>query len=269
MASLDVALRANLVAEKICKVDRTEAKYIDNPYSSSPTTVVQAIVGTYATAAYTLKDDTLAVADEFVVAEHVYDFEQVLTSFDVMANRIDEQNYSVTASIDKFVLNSLCEDGTGTYTTPTGGFATAANILTIMANLQSKVAGYESAYKNTYLVIEPTDLVGFIVSAASTGFQQADRTLGNGFGGTCLGTDIYVVPASTFVSDTIGTKEVTNSGHRVFGVKGMTTYAAPRGVRYEEKLVSAKTGMEIVTWGYIGFKAWATKASLTIDVTLA
>jgi hypothetical protein len=211
----------------------------------------------------------LTVADEFIVAEHVYDFEQVLTSFDVMANRVDEQNYSVAAAIDKFVLNNLCEDGTGTYTTPTGGFTTAANILTIIANLQSKVAGYESAYKNTYLVIENTDLPGFIISAASTGFQMADKTLQNGFAGNCLGTDVYVVRTGLFVDETIGTKSVTNSGHRVFGVKGVTTYAAPRGIQYTEKEVTAKTGKEIATWGYIGFKAWATKASLTVDITLA
>jgi len=258
-----------LVCEKICKVDRSEGKYIDSPYGSQPTTVIQDFVGTYATAAFTTTADTLTVTDEFVVAEHVYDFEEVLSAFDVMDARIDEQNYSVAAAIDSFVLNNLCEDGTGTYSTPVGGFTTAANIITIIANLQSKVAGYESAYKNTYIVVENTDLPGFIISAASTGFQRADETLKNGFAGNCLGTEVYVVRTGLFVNDTLGTTTVTNSGHRVFGVKGTTTYAAPRGVRYDEKSVAGKTGKEIVTWGYIGFKAWAPKATLTVDITIS
>jgi len=271
MKSLELALRNLLVAEKICKVDRTEAKYIDSPYSSQPTTVIQAICGTYATAAWTLTDDLLTVEEEIVVAEHVYDFEQVLTAFDVFANRMDEQNYSAAAAIDGYVLNRLCEDGTGTYTTPVGGFTTAANILTIMANLQSKVAGYESAYNNTFLVIENTDLPGLIVSAASTGFRMADKTLQNGFGGSVLGTDVYVVRTGTFVDTTYagGSDEVSNVGHRMFGVKGVSTYAAPRGLRYEEKPVAAKTGREVVTWGYIGFKLWTPKAGLIVDITLA
>jgi hypothetical protein len=47
------------------------------------------------------------------------------------------------------------------YTTPTGGFTTAANINEIMANLISKVAGFSEAYNGLFLVIENTDIVGF------------------------------------------------------------------------------------------------------------
>lgn len=268
LKSLDKALRNNLVAEKICKVDRGDAKYIDSPYGSQPTVTLQAVAGTYSPAAYTTTNDTLTVAYEFIVSEHVYDFEKVLNNFDIIASRMDEQNYKVAADIDKFVLNHLCEDGTGTYTTPVGGFTTAANILTIIGNLQSKVAGYSAGHKNTFLVIENTDLPGFIVSAAQTGFQMADQTLRNGFAGNCLGTDVYVIRTGTFVSTTLGTA-VTNSGHRVFGVKGVSTYASPRGIQYEEKSVTLKTGKELVTWGYMGFKLWATNTALIVDITLA
>jgi len=269
LASLAVLLRNALVCEKICKVDRSEGKYIDSPYGSQPTTVVQDIVGTYATAAWTTTADTLEVTDEFVVAEHVYDFEEVLTAFDVMASRLDEQNYSVAAAIDSFVLNELCETGTGTYTTPVGGFNTAANINIIMSNLLSKVAGYESAYKGTYLVIENVDMPGFLQAQATSGFNFADKALNNGFFTNYMGVDIYVVRDGLFITDTVGTKTWTNDEHRVFGVKGTSTYAAPRTVRYDEKSVPAKTGKEIVTWGYIGFKNWAPKITLTVDITLA
>ena len=55
----------------------------------------------------------------------------------------------------------------------------------------------------------------------------------------------------------------------MFGVKNVATYAAPRGIQFEEKSVTGKTGKEIVAFGYIGAKVWTPKASLIVDITLA
>ena len=49
----------------------------------------------------------------------------------------------------------------------------------------------------------------------------------------------------------------------------MATTALPGGTKTEEKMVSGKTGMEIATFGYVGFKLWAPKVTLVIDITLA
>lgn len=269
LANLDTLLRAALVAEKICDVDRSGAKTIQNPYGSHPTTVVQAIAGTYTPANYTTTDDTLTVADEFIVSEQVYDFERTLTNFDLFANRTDEQAYSIATAIDKQVVNALALGASGTYTTPVGGFTTIANVNVIMANLISKTVGYADTYKGLFLVIEPTDVVGFIQVQAANGFSYADAVLNNGWMTSYLGVDIYVVKAGTFVSATIGTLTFTNNACRLFGVKNVTTYAAPQGVMFDEKGVSGKTGKEVVTYGYIGVKVWATKAALLVKITLA
>lgn len=272
-STLEVALRAGLVAEAVCQVDRTDARVIKAPYQTAPTTVVQALTGTYTVSALTITQDDLTVTDEFISAEHVYDFEQILNNFDLYSARIEDLTYSVMASIDKYVVNTLCEDGTGTYTTPVGGFTTAANISVIMSNLLSKVVGYSEQYKGTYLIIEATDVPGFVQAQATNGFNFADSALKNGFVGNYMGVDIYVIPAGTFVSASIGTRTsgtaFTNAGHRVFGVKGLATYAAPRGIQVEEKTVTLKTGKELVVYGYIGAKVWTPKAGLTVDITLA
>ena len=270
-ASLMLALRNMLVAEKICLVDRSDAKYIDSPYSSQPTTVVQAIVGTYAAAAWTMSDDLLTVNEELIVAEHIYDFEKVLTAFDIFANRMDEQNYSVAAAIDGVVLNELLEAGTGAYTTPGGGFTTAANVGVIISNCLGLVAGYADAMKGTYLVVENTDLPGILQYESTSGFKFADTALNNGFVKNIMGVDIYVVRTGTFTDTTYAGSSVTvtNSGHRLFGVYDMSTYASPRDMSYTEKPVAAKTGMETVTVAYLGFKAWTPKLGLTVDITLA
>lgn len=273
LKNLDTLLRSALVTEKICMVDRTGAKTIQSPYGSQPTVTVQAIAGTYTPASYTTTDDTLTVADEFIVSEHIFDFEETLTQFDVFSSRLNEQQFAVANTIDKWVLNNLCEDGTGAYTTPVGGFTTASNIATIFANLLSKVAGYSEAYNGLYVVLEQTDITGLIIAGAGSGFNFADSVLKNGFMTNYMGVEIYVVLAGIFVDATTtsasGTKTWTNLGHRVAGVKNVTTFAYPTGIKFEEKQVSGKTGWEVVTYGYMGFKAWYPKLALTIDITLA
>lgn len=265
----EIVLRNALVCEKICDVNREDTKRIQNPYGNQPTATVQAVVGTYSVSAWTVTDDALTVTDEVIYSEHVFSHEEFFARFDIAASRIDNMMYAVAFGIDKFVLNNLCEDAGESYTTPTGGFTTAANINTIMANLVSKVAGYQESYKGLFLVIENTDLVGFAIAGATNGFSMADAVLKNGFMNNWMGVDIYVVRSGTFVSATLGSTSVTNSGHRVFGVKGVATYASPRGMQYEEKAVTAKTGREIVVFGLVGFKLWAQKANLVVDITLA
>jgi len=47
----------------------------------------------------------------------------------------EHEGFLIAAAIDKYVLNTILEAGTGTYTTPAGGFTTAANINVIISNL--------------------------------------------------------------------------------------------------------------------------------------
>lgn len=266
-AMLEHLLRKALVCEAICEVDRTDNKRIQSPYGSQPSATVQAIAGTYSVAEYTTTDDTLTVTDEVIVAEHIFDFEEILTVPNLFANRTKEQVMSVAEKIDRYVLNVITEEATGTYSTPAGGFS-ATNWKTILSNLVSKVAGYSDVYKGLFLVLENSDLPGVIESQVGSGYSFADAALSNGFITSQMGVDIYVTRAGTFASETLGTQTYTNSGHRLFGVKNVATYASPRGVRFEEKAVSGKTGMEVVTYGYVGAKVWAPKTDLLVDITI-
>lgn len=272
-STLDVALRTALVAEKVCMVDRTESRFIDKPYLTAPSATVQAMAGTYSIATTTVNADTLTVTDEVVVSTHVFGFEEMLSRFDLFADFAEDMAFEVKEKIDKYVLNVVLEAGTGDYTTPAGGFTTAANINIIMSNLISKVAGFSETYKGLFLVIENTDVPGFIQAQATNGFSYADAALNNGWMTSYMGVDIYVVRAGVFEDDATtsdsGSQTWTNSGHRLFGVKGTAMYAAPRGIQYNEKDVTGKTGKEIVIWGLIGAKVWAPQADLIVDITLA
>ncbi len=266
--TLQELLRRALIAEAICDTDNSDVKRIENPYGSQPTAAVTGLTGTYAIDTYTTTDDTLTVDQEVKVAEHVKDFEDVLSSFDLYANRMNEMMFAVKDKIDYFVLNNLCEDATGAYTTAAGGFTTVANINKIFADLTGLVAGYSDVYKGLYIVLENTEVSGVMQAQMTNGFSFADSALNNGFMTNYGGVSIYITRTGTFADATIGTKTVTNAGHRVFGVKKAATYASPRGVRYEEKAVSGKTGMELLVFGYIGFKLWKSKEALTVDITL-
>ena len=268
-ATLDTLLRGAMVSEAITSVDRSNNLRIQSPYSSTPTVVVQALAGTYSPADFTTTDDVLTVTDEFIVAEHIHDFQESLTQFDLFAARTEQMAFNVAKKIDEFVLNNLCEDGTGTYTTPAGGFATAANVNEIFANINSQVDGYADSYNGKFVVLENTDMVGLYQAGATNGFTFADNVLNNGRVGQWMGVDIYVVRTGTFTDATVGTKTWTNAGHRVAGVKNVATTALPGGIKTEEKMVSGKTGMEVATYGYVGFKLWAPKVTLVIDITLA
>jgi hypothetical protein len=268
--TLEVALRSALVSEKIARVDRSDLKTIENPYITQQTAAIQAVAGTYSVSAMTTTDDTLTVADEVIFGTHVFDFEKLTTNFDLAASFFDDLTYSVAFKVDQFVINKLTDQATGAYTTPAGGFTTAANIPVIVSNLLSKVAGYQSGTANgLFLVIENTDVVGFAQAQVASGFSYADSALNNGFMSSYMGVDIYVVRTGMFTTATLGTLSATNSGQRLFGVKGVSTYATPRGVRYEEKGVTGKTGMEIVVSMIVGAHVWTPKRDLLVDITLA
>lgn len=268
-AKLDLSLRTALVSEKICKVDRSDSKYISNPYLTALNANVATMAGTYTVDTATTVDDKLTVTDQVESAVHLFEFEQTLARSDLYGSFVDDMTAAVAVKIDYFVLNKITDGATGAYTTAAGGFTTPANINEIIADLTGKVAGYSDTYKGLFLVIENTDLTGFIQAGMSNGFSFADSALYNGFAGRYGGVDIYVVRTGTFATATIGTLSATNSGHRLFGVKGIHTYAAPRGIQYDEKKVTAKTGREIVVWANIGAKVWNHKSALLVDITLA
>lgn len=268
-SNLQLALRKALVAEAICNVDRSELKTIENPYLTEVTAAIQAVAGTYVPAARTVTDDALSVDDEVVVSTHVFDFENRTANYNLTANFLDDLMYQVAFKIDQFVVNKILSQATGTYSTPSGGFTTAANIAVICSNLLSKIAGFQSGIaSNPFLVIESTDIVGFAQAQVASGFNYADAALNNGFMNSYMGIKIYVIRTGTFVTATLGTLSATNSGHRLFGVTNLAMFASPRGVQYEEKMVTGKTGREIVAYGYVGAKVWTQQASLFVNITL-
>lgn len=268
-ANLQQALRNALISEKVCRVDRSDLKTVENPYISASSPTIQAVAGTYSVNAMTVTDDSLSVNDEIVNAIQVYDFEMRTANFDLIADFLDDLIYQTTYKVDQFVLNKILSLATGTYSTAVGNFTTPANIAKIMGDLLGKVAGYATGIVGQpFLVIESTELTGFVQTQVASGYSYADAALNNGFNGNYMGIDIFVIRSGTFVTATLGTLSATNSGHRLFGPSNLALFASPRGVQYEEKAVSGKTGREVVAYALVGAKVWTPHAPLFINITL-
>jgi len=267
---LQEVLHNALVAAKISQPDYSDILYIENPYGSAGSVTQQTAVGTYSVASYTSTTDTLTVTEEFVWSEHIYDLEKVAQIADIKGSRMKEAMAQMATSVDKYVVNALVDAGTGSYTTPAGGFTTPANINEIVGDLAGKFAGYALGFDNPYIVVESTDVTGVLQNQFSNGFNMADSALNNGLMGHWGGFDWYVLRTGTFVTDNLGSDAFTNSGHRLAGIPGISTFAMPGGkMTWMEKEVSGKTGVELAMVAYCGFKAWHQKLALTVDITLA
>jgi hypothetical protein len=271
-SSFQEILKRSLIGNAICDISSSGEKYIANPYSSSVTAAVQALAGTYSVSAWSVTEEVLNVADEFTYGEHIFNFEEALSSYNMMADRQEKIAYALKAAIDIWAVNELCESGTGTLDTPTGGFTTPANLPVIVATIMSKLAGYSNfIQKGVFCVIEAGDTLGLQQFQMATGFSYADAALNNGLIAHLGGVDFYVVLDSTFqdatTSSVSGTKTWTNAGHRVAGVKGVATLSV-RDPQWEEKGVTGKTGKEVCGYAYAGMKVWTNIASLIIDITV-
>jgi len=273
-AQLAHTLKNAVISEKICLTDHTDAKTITAPRMTAMTATISAINGLYTPAVITTTDEVLTVDNEIKIAAQIKDYEEILSNFNLFFATNKEMIDRATVAVDVWVLNNLCEDGTGAISTPVGGFTTPANVQVIISEIVSKTAGYAKPLGGSYVVLENTDLVGVIQAQTNIGFTRADEAATNGLLGQMSGVDFYVVRSGTFINATTttasGTKTWTNSGHRVAGVKNVATYAAPRGLKFTEKDAgSGNLATEVVLWGLMGFKQWADSATLTLDITLA
>ena len=166
-------------------------------------------------------------------------------------------SYAVAEKIDAYVISTY-DTNAGESLTISGGF-TSANVISNLGAILGKLSGYAQAYKGIYLVIADTDVSAFVQAQVANGFNYADRAIKNGLVGNYMTIDIHVVRSAQFPTN-----------KRIAGVKGMNTYAIAEGrIKYEEKAVSGKTGMEVAVFAYCGAKVWNNWANLTISINVA
>lgn len=270
-STLDLGLRSMSVADKIFPADRSGVRYKANPYLTAATAAVATMAGTYSVSTATTTDEACTVTDQVTYAVHDFEFEETQSRVNLGQSYYLDMAAAVAVKVDQFVLNKILDGATTTtYSAPPGGFTTAANINVIFANINSKLDGYSDSWRGKFVVLENTDMVGLYVAGATNGFNFADAVLRNGEIGDWMGVKIFVVRTGVFTTATIGTLTATNLNHRLAGVIGVPAHnLQPGGFHYDEKKVTAKTGMEIACWVNVGAQVWTQKAALLIDIDVS
>lgn len=268
--TLDLGLRSMTVSEKLFPPDRSGVRYKANPYLTAATAAIAAQAGTYSVSAATTTDEACTVTDQVTYAVHDFEFEETQSRINLGQSYYLDMAAAVAVKVDQFVLNKILDGAGESYSAPTGGFTTPANINTIFANINAKLDAYSDTWRGKFIVLENTDMVGLYVAGATNGFNFADSVLRNGEIGEWMGIKIYVVRSGVFTTATIGTLTATNLNKRLAGVSGISAYQLqPGGMHYDEKKVTAKTGMELATWVNVGAQVWTQKANLLISVDVS
>lgn len=268
--TLDLGLRSMSISEKLFPADTSGIRYKANPYLTAATAAIAAQDGTYSVSTATTTDQACTVTDQVTYSVHDFEFEETQSRIDLGQSYYLDMAAAVAVKVDQFVLNKVLDGATSSYSAAAGGFTTSSNINTIFANINAKLDGYSDSWKGKFVVLENTDMVGLYVAGASNGFNFADAVLRNGEVGNWMGVNIFVVRTGVFTTATIGTLTATNLNHRLAGVMEVPAYQLrPGGMQYDEKKVTGKTGMELVTWCNVGAVVWTQKAALLIDIDVS
>ena len=267
MSKLNVNLKTKTVANDIFRIENTDSKTVLCPYITVTDAQAGAITGTYVLGDATTVDETLTVDRQIITAIHLLDHETRFAEFSLGKQAMDEFASKSTILLDQWSLNMAVKNAGQTSAIKTFAKTTAVDDILELKNL---VAGYEESFDgNFYLVVENTESAGIEKAGAVAGFVYQDRILNGQRVKTLVGVDIHVVRAGTFVDATIATDAFTNLNNRLFGVRKTATLALNNGVSYEELSVSLKTGKEMRSVMYAGFKNWTPRATLTVNVPLS
>ena len=268
--TLDLGLRSMTASEKIFPADRSGIRYKANPYLTAATAAIAAQSGAYSVSTATTTDQACEVTDQVTYSVHDFEFEETQSRIDLGQSYYLDMAAAVAVKVDQFVLNKILDGAGSSFSAAAGGFTTSANINLIFSTINSKLDGYSDSWRGKFVVLENTDMVGLYVAGATNGFNFADSVLRNGEVGEWMGVKIFTVRTGMFVTASLGTLTATNANHRLAGVMKVTGYnLQPGGMQYDEKKVTAKTGMELATWCNVGAVVWTQKANLLIDIDVS
>ena len=92
-----------LVAKGIATVDTRATRIFHNPFNSTPVGSNGAKQVNYTAEAMTSTDDTLTVNQRATAAEQIDNYEQLMTSYDLMSQQARRQAYRISDYIDQFI----------------------------------------------------------------------------------------------------------------------------------------------------------------------
>ena len=263
MTGVQEDLRNTLVSYAISDVYTGPDKIIHNRFGNDPSLQTNnPISGTFTPGTVDVNEDQLTVDNEAIASVHIFDFEETLTDFNLMADYARRCSFIVRDAVDTAVFAEIATAATGASQTATYNQAGGTTqVLPLFTTIVSEFAGYEEASMNgMYLVIDNTHIPNILQAMGVNGFSMADMALKNGFLTEYMGVDIYVTRAGQLPGLTM-----------IAGIKGSTTVALPTGSiggKFQAVQVSGKTGYETATIQYYGVKTWTKNLPKVLNITV-
>lgn len=207
MAGVQEDLDKKLVAKGISTTDSRASRLFHNPFNSTPVGTNGTRQTTYTIEDMTSTDDTLTVQQRATAAEHIDNYEQMMTSYDLMSQQEQRQAYRIADFIDQYVLNKpvgfsgvrKIDNGV-----MGGGASDSAAYVTSSTNINgvpTKIAQYlalgnGAMEKGLFWVVSPYEMANITSYAQSHGFNVADSSISSGYQGVIGkafgGVDVYV-----------------------------------------------------------------------------
>jgi ElaB/YqjD/DUF883 family membrane-anchored ribosome-binding protein len=254
---LQARLETRLIVWDIFEVDTSNTYVHHNPYQST-STATNSVVSSpaYTVADFSITEDSLTVNKRAYVSEHVDNYDELFSRYDLAMERAKEHADRIKKTIDKDSLQTVTTtSGIQLVDNATLGGA-AGNITLSTSNIDEVFDAarikLDEADVDTdgelFAVLRPKDISKLRLFASTAGFNTADETFKNGKVGRYMGFDIYM-------SNNLYTNG--GSAYPLFGAKKSAFIALPEsGIGFEAKSVSGKFGKEIVSHKFHNSKVW-------------
>lgn len=195
LAGVQDDLDKKLVAKGVGTVDSRATRIFHNPFNSTPVGTNGTKQLTYSIEDMVSADDTVTVQQRATAAEHIDTYEQMMTSYDLMAQQEQRQAYRISDFIDQYFLNKPvgfsgvrkidngvmgggASDGAAYVPSTSNINAVANKIYTYLA------LGNAALDKGISWVVSPYEINTIVGYAQSHGFNLQDDSIRDGMNGS-------------------------------------------------------------------------------------
>ncbi|HKL12884.1 MAG TPA: phage capsid protein [Halanaerobiales bacterium] len=241
------------------------------PYFSSPSAVSYTPGSDITIQEFSSTDETLTVDQKYVVPAYVDDVNALQMNYSYRSELQERAAYKLRDEIDQDVLGEVTnagqtmDDGDLGGTSGSAITATTANIVQVFTTARKKLRDKNVPEAGDFAAVVSTATAEIIErTAADKGFQVADSTLKNGYGGNFLGFKVYI---SNNLDSTA--YNGTSVERHIFAKKGAISLAVQQAPMAQMKEVSNRLGANILVHAVWGVKTFTKRADWMVDAPIS
>jgi len=268
---LQKSLVGKSIADTRIKENLDKGDTVHYPYFSSPSAVSYTPGSDITIQEFSSTDETLTVDQKYVVPAYVDDVNALQMNYSYRSELQERAAYKLRDEIDQDVLGEVTnagqtmDDGDLGGTSGSAITATTANIVQVFTTARKKLRDKNVPEAGDFAAVVSTATAEIIErTAADKGFQVADSTLKNGYGGNFLGFKVYI---SNNLDSTA--YNGTSVERHIFAKKGAISLAVQQAPMAQMKEVSNRLGANILVHAVWGVKTFTKRADWMVDAPIS